>query len=779
VRPAGRTSPAPPAHSGIIRFRKAATLAVLTALLGLVVGVIHFGYGLEESNGLSLLFNLRGGRQPPSKVVVISEDDISADILNLPHDPKDWPRSYYARLIKKLVSDGASVIAFDYFFGEATSPEEDDLFAKTLKDAGNVVLTGNLETHIIPLKDPSGHITSRMMVEKLIPPSPKLAEAAEAVAPFPLPKVPVSVSQYWVFKKTVDIPTLPAVVLQIYALQSYDELVSLLKEALRNPALANIRNPQDRSAVNAARSLVGLDKSSIYGSDAINGFCRSMKKVFGDNTLIGAIVMKEMDNPTNSVAARRKITTLRTLLNMYENDNSRYLNYYGPAQTITTVPFAKALQSSHPIAVNGDTVDLKGKVVFIGESNSSAQRAGDTYHTVFSRADGSDLSGVEIAATAFANLLENNPIRPLDFITYMVTIAVFGIAIGLICFLLGPIIAAVCTMLVILSYLGAAYSLFTTHGIWIPLVIPTAIQAPVAFTAAVLWKYIDARKIEVAHEQLKEMDRLKTLFLSQVSHELKTPLSSIKGFADNMLDGLTGELQGKQREYLDRIRSNTERLTRMITNLLDLSRIESKTHSIDKIPLRIHDLAEEAVKQFHLIAASKQLNLTLACPDSTIQVLADHDKFIQVITNLIDNAIKFTPTGGDITITIKRLDMDRVLLAVRDTGVGIPGDVIKNHLFEPFYQAKQLPGTHVKGLGLGLSIVKTLVELHDGTISVNSEVGRGTEFCIVMPAIRRQTETPHHINTIKKRYESATQNTASIEAGVVDLHRYARHKIND
>jgi signal transduction histidine kinase len=754
-------------------------LAVLTALLGLIIGLLPAGYGLEENYGLNLLFNLRGARHPPQEVVVISEDDVSAEALNLSHDPKRWPRSYYAHLIDRLVDDGVRVIAFDYYFSEPGPPDDDALLATSLKKAGNVVLTGNLETQFMPLKDGSGHVTSRMMVEKLIPPTSELADAADSIAPFPLPKVPVSVSQYWIFKKTVDVPTLPAVALQVYALRSYDELTVLLQKALANPAVANVSDPQDRSAVAAARRLVAMDGTGIYGFDAVNGLARSMKAIFLDDTLIADLIMKEMDNPTNSVTETRDIAVLKKLVKMYSNGSSRYLNFYGPPLTITTVPFAQALQFNHPIGVNGNMVDLKGKTVFIGESNSAAQRPGDTYHTVFSRPDGSDLSGVEIAATAFANLLEDNPVRPLGVLGYLATLAAFGVAIGLLCFLLGPIIAAISTALVILAYLGFSYSLFAANGTWIPLIIPTTIQAPLAFTAAVLWKYLDARKIEVAHEQLKEMDRLKTMFLSQVSHELKTPLSSIKGFVDNMLDGLTGELQGKQREYLDRIRSNTERLTRMITNLLDLSRIESKTHSLDKVPVRIYDLAEEAAKQFHLIAASKRIAIKLVCPDTTIQVLADHDKFIQVITNLIDNAIKFTPAGGDITITIKRLDLKRVLLAVKDSGVGIPEDVLKNHLFEPFYQAKQLPGTHVTGLGLGLSIVKTLVELHDGTVSIDSKVGLGTEFCIVMPAIKRQTDAADTTSPALTRDEPPNQALPPSDQGLVDLQNYARYKVKD
>jgi signal transduction histidine kinase len=253
---------------------------------------------------------------------------------------------------------------------------------------------------------------------------------------------------------------------------------------------------------------------------------------------------------------------------------------------------------------------------------------------------------------------------------------------------------------------------------------------------AVVWKYRDARKVEAAHERLKEMDRLKSMFLSHVSHELKTPLTSIKGFVDNMLDGLTGELHSKQREYLDRVRANSDRLSRMISNLLDLSRIESGTHHLDRARLRLFDLAEEVTEQLRPIATAKHLTLGVVCPDPTLRVSGDRDKLIQVITNLVDNAIKFTPKGGQITVELGRKDPERVMMTVADTGEGIPAEAIAK-LFEPFYQASRQAGVHAKGLGLGLSIVKTLVELHGGTISVTSEVGKGSTFCILLPAIKQ------------------------------------------
>jgi signal transduction histidine kinase len=437
---------------------------------------------------------------------------------------------------------------------------------------------------------------------------------------------------------------------------------------------------------------------------------------------------------TQSYPQGRRRDILKALVNMYRYPNGRYLNFYGPPRTITTVPYFQVLQAAHRRVSGGNTIDFKDKVVFVGYSDTSAQNQGDFYNTVFSLPDGRDLSGVEIAATAFANLMEGNPVQPIGFSARILTILLFGIALGMICYLLGPLLAALCTVVVSMLYLGFASFQFTRAGIWFPVIVPIGFQVPLAFTAAVLWKYYEARKAEVAHERLRELDRLKSMFLSQVSHELRAPLSSIQGFVENMLDGMTGELKGKQQEYLHRVRENTERLTRMITNLLDLSRIESGTQRIDRVPWRLLELVEEVIRQFDPIAKRKGVALELVCPDPTPQILADHDKFVQIITNLVDNAIKFTPTGGKVTVSLTRPDPNRAMLTVTDTGEGIPTEAMEN-LFQPFYQASQGPGIRARGLGLGLSIVKTLVEVHGGTISVASELGRGSEFRILLPVL--------------------------------------------
>jgi signal transduction histidine kinase len=716
---------------------KAVIIGLLAAILGLAVSYLPVGSNLEVGIGLPLLFTLRGERKAPPQVVVVAIDKASTNRLGLPANPQQWPRSYHAGLVKKLIEKGARVIVFDLFFGKWDAVEDDARFAQAIGAAHNVVLLGYLKKSTIPLEDQSGRTTGEMTVETLASPDSVLAQQAESVAAFPLPMVPLTVSQVWTFKSdSGDFPTMPVTAFQLYAMPAYRDLIALMKTALEDPVIARtVYDEHNRAAIVEARKLVSLRQDTIVDTHRLHALIRSLRTVLGHHTILSRIMMSELEHPRQFHAEPGTSKLLKGLVDLYSTGSSRYLNFYGPAHTIPTVLYDQVLEQSDP-AVNGAPIDFKNKIVFIGSSDFSPFEQTDTYSTVFSKPNGQNLSGVEICATAVANLIEDNPVRPMGGGATAVTFVIFGLTAAVICVFLRPIMAAVCGVGLVVVYIGFAYVQFIQANVWSPVVIPAGFQAPFAFVAAVLWKYRDARKVEVAHQQLKELDRLKSMFLSHVSHELKTPLTSIKGFVDNMLDGVTGALQGRQQEYLTRVRINADRLTRMITNLLDLSRIESGTHRLDLGRLWLFDVVDEVVSLLRPIAASKQLTLDIVCNDPTIQIVADRDKLIQVMTNMTDNAIKFTPVGGKITVAITRADPDRVMITVTDTGEGIPADVIPQ-LFQPFYQASRQPGAHAKGLGLGLSIAKTLVELHGGTISVTSEVGKGTQFCVLLPAATR------------------------------------------
>jgi len=249
------------------------------------------------------------------------------------------------------------------------------------------------------------------------------------------------------------------------------------------------------------------------------------------------------------------------------------------------------------------------------------------------------------------------------------------------------------------------------------------------------------KDLESANNRLKELDRMKSQFLSHCSHELRTPLTSIKGFTENLLHGMVGPLAERQHLYLTRISANANRLTRMIADLLDLSRIEAGTIRLALQSVSLPELLEDVIQELLPLTQTKTQHLTVDVTGEHLTIWGDPDRLHQIVTNLVHNAHKFTPEDGRIRLEACPAPPDHILLSISDTGPGIPGEA-QAHLFQPFYQAHRIPEIGMQGLGLGLSIVKQLVELHGGTISVESQIGEGATFRIRLPAEGISTLSP-------------------------------------
>jgi PAS domain S-box-containing protein len=234
-------------------------------------------------------------------------------------------------------------------------------------------------------------------------------------------------------------------------------------------------------------------------------------------------------------------------------------------------------------------------------------------------------------------------------------------------------------------------------------------------------------------QRLKELDQMKSAFVSNVSHELRTPLTAIKASADNMLDGLLGDLNEKQVGYLTRIKSNTDRLARLINDLLDLSTIEAGKINLRLMNLPLVALVREAAESLRPVATEKLIRLKVVSADSRVIAWADRDKVIQVLMNLIGNALKFTPPRGKVTVAVTKNVTAWVQISVTDSGPGVPMEEVSK-VFGRFYQIDQAGKQKTQGTGLGLAISKALVELHGGKIWLESEAGRGSTFCFTLPA---------------------------------------------
>ena len=215
-------------------------------------------------------------------------------------------------------------------------------------------------------------------------------------------------------------------------------------------------------------------------------------------------------------------------------------------------------------------------------------------------------------------------------------------------------------------------------------------------------------------------------------------MTSIKGFIQNLLDGLTGPLNDKQQRYLVRMSENSDRLVRMIEDLLDRTRIETGRLDIHPADVDLELCITDVIEQLRPLAQAKQQVLDCVFPDTRVVVWSDRDRLIQTIVNLVQNAIKFTPSGGAITVSVTVSDRQHALVTVRDTGPGVLPEHLEK-VFDPFFRIQQGQRSGPKGLGLGLSIVKTLVELQGGEVAARNREGGGAEFSFTIPMHCAQT----------------------------------------
>ena len=223
--------------------------------------------------------------------------------------------------------------------------------------------------------------------------------------------------------------------------------------------------------------------------------------------------------------------------------------------------------------------------------------------------------------------------------------------------------------------------------------------------------------------QVRHLEATRREFVSNISHELRTPLASMRAVVDTLRDGAL-EDPPVARRFLDHLDAEIDALTQMVQELLELSRIESGQVPMRLIPISVPEVVEPPIERLRLQAEREGLSLQVELPDHFPQVLADAERIQQVLTNLLHNAIKFTPAGGHVRVTAERQG-NEIIVSVRDTGVGIPQELLPR-IFERFFKADRARATI--GTGLGLAIAKHIVQAHGGRIWVESVEGRGSTF---------------------------------------------------
>jgi two-component system sensor histidine kinase ChiS len=231
--------------------------------------------------------------------------------------------------------------------------------------------------------------------------------------------------------------------------------------------------------------------------------------------------------------------------------------------------------------------------------------------------------------------------------------------------------------------------------------------------------------------RLSELDRMKDTFLSMITHELRTPMTAMIGLAENLEAGVYGPLNETQTENLRKIIESGGRLRQLVNDLLDLSKMESGMMRLQREPLDPRTLVEAVLYQLEALAAVSAVKLVNRVSYDLPEVDCDGQRIEQVLTNLISNALKFTPPAGTVTLTAT-IQEQFVVFTVADTGCGIPLEA-QAHIFDKFIQLHPNRDDRTKGTGLGLAIVRHLVELHGGTVGVESEVGQGSRFSFSLP----------------------------------------------
>jgi len=249
-----------------------------------------------------------------------------------------------------------------------------------------------------------------------------------------------------------------------------------------------------------------------------------------------------------------------------------------------------------------------------------------------------------------------------------------------------------------------------------------------------LEKKVEERTMElkIANEQLKKHERMETEFVMTIAHELRTPMTILKNIISNILAGVTGRTSKKQRENLEIANNEMNRLAKIINDFLDISKIEAGKINLKPTRIVIQSVVANTVKFLTPLADDKSIELKTLMPEEELFVNADPDKLAQVLNNLVENAVKFTPDcGGRIVIRVKDLDTE-IEVDIEDNGRGIEADDI-GRVFNRFVQVEKYIGPGEHGTGLGLSITKELVELHGGQIWVENAPTGGANFCFVLP----------------------------------------------
>jgi adenylate cyclase len=643
----------------------------LTGLCLAIAGTCFFyspwGQNIEEALGLALLFQLRGLRQSPEKVIIINIDDSSSDKLKLPANFSKWPRTIHAALIDRLNEYGAKVIAFDVFFAENRDHHQDQLFAEAIRRAGNVILVEEMQHKSFKPPDNSNR-SSTLEIDILVPPIQSLADAALALAPFPVPKIPVRVSTTWRFKDSCgNMPTLPTVAFQAATLSQYEELQTLL--VAKVPHYTKIL-PATTEQITTTLSLAET--------------MRHIREIFLKHPRLRENLLTEGSGFKNAERISEASENLQKLIAMYGGESNVVIDFYGPPASQPIFSYYDILSTDgdpgNPIARQ-----IRDKVVFVGAVRNTSFNQKDGFHTVFSQSDGLDLSGVELAATVFTNLSENRFVHqpsPEVTIALMFTCAVVACLIS---FLLTPPTAGSLLLGGILLYLVGSHFAFAHNATWPPLIIPIIFMPFLAFLWANLSNYLTAFRerrnistalgfylpVNVVAELTKDLAYISKGDKKVYSTCLLTDAENYTTLSENMVPE---ELSAHLKEYYQYVFREVKKMNGIVCNIIGDSMLAHWPSVQPEVRLRESGCQAalriaEAVERFNIKHPGKLLptRIGLHCGYLLLDNIGAEDHY------------EYAPVG-DIVNTVSRIEglnkqLATQILASAKTLQGVTGVV--------------------------------------------------------------------------------------------------------
>ena len=456
--------------NAVIKIIKICVSVLLIGVAGLLFCQTRAGFHFEEEVGLDWLFKIRGALPPPAEVIIVSIDQASAEILHLPDDPEQWPRTFYAQLIDKINQQEPALIAFNIHFGEERKPEDDQALAVAMAANRNVILSNYLKQHTVPALSSLDGIRYEAVIE----PIPLLNHAALGAAPFPIPKTSSTVKEFWTYKHSAgDIPTFPISIFQYYIIKkAYPEILGLLNQL--DPGLRAELPERFGQLTRKFRSIqIFQDIQSVLTKDP-----ETLDQLAG-----------YIDDADYSQKAKQ---LLQSWLALLKSDEKLYLNYYGDVGAITTVPFYQAAMTS---VLNPKL--FKDKIVLVGYSGDLEPEKRQGFYTAFSEDSGKVISPIEIAATAIANVIHQSWLKPMPQINQNLLVLAWGVLLSAVFVFFSYKRSMILALLMTAGYIAFSSFLFAADNVWMPLAIPM-LQAVIVL----LWQSADYfRKVRQVSER--------------------------------------------------------------------------------------------------------------------------------------------------------------------------------------------------------------------------------------------------------------------------------------